>query len=198
VIGELSFPNIQVGKPPIRNITGSQPSQLSNTFNSFMKLFTRLNTVKAKRLIRKPLWKSLILELRTRGGGENESGAFLLGLPGSKEITEYLCYDDLDPGCYASKIIRFGPAGFRSLWAYCSEHGLTVLADVHTHPYGNTSQSFLDQRHPMIVERGHLALIVPHYAQKNTRSLSGVGFFEYLGDSQWKIFDNQQEAIILI
>lgn len=163
-----------------------------------MTFYNHRSTLFLKRTITKALWKKLILELRVHGAGKTESGAFLLGVDDSNEITAFVSYDDLDPGCYDSKIIRFSSAGFRALAAHCAQHGLIVLADVHTHPYGNTSQSGLDKTHPMIVERGHLAMIVPHYAAKNTLSVAGVGFYEYLGDFAWRTFTNSNEAIKLI
>jgi proteasome lid subunit RPN8/RPN11 len=163
-----------------------------------MKFFTRTNIPASKRLITKSLWKSLILELRARGNKRNESGAFLLGPPEQNEITGFICYDELDPHCYETKIIRFSGNSYRPLWEYCRQHNLTVLADVHTHPFKGTIQSGLDREHPMIVERGHLALIVPYFAQRNIRSFNGIGFYEYLGDFQWKTFSNTKEALAFL
>jgi hypothetical protein len=40
-----------------------------------------------------------------------------------------------------------------------------VVADVHTHP-GGYGQSGVDQANPMIPETGHLALIVPNFADR--------------------------------
>jgi proteasome lid subunit RPN8/RPN11 len=42
---------------------------------------------------------------------------------------------------------------------------MEVLADVHTHPGLDSSQSETDRTHPMISESGHVALIVPSYAK---------------------------------
>ncbi len=97
------------------------------------------------------------------------------------------------PRLYGSAGIAIAP-----LWDHCRLHDLTVLADVHTHPYRSTMQSGLDREHPMIVERGHLAIIIPFYAQKNVRSFNGVGFYEYQGDLQWKTFINPKEAITFL
>ena len=45
----------------------------------------------------------------------------------------------------------------------CKARGLTVVADVHTHPSG-AEQSGSDRAHPIIARAGHLALIVPNFA----------------------------------
>ena len=132
------------------------------------------------------LWLRLLMELRRRGRGTRESGAFLLGRSASQKATEFVCYDDLDPHVLDSGIIVFDGAGYGPLWERCERTGMRVLADVHTHPGEWTEQSPSDQTHPMISQVGHFALIVPHYARRRLQTLFGVGVHEYLGDHQWK------------
>lgn len=60
-----------------------------------------------------------------------------------------------------------------------------VLADVHTHGDEWTGQSEADRTHPMVGQKGHVGLIVPHYATKNLLGLEGVGIHEYTGDHKW-------------
>jgi hypothetical protein len=45
------------------------------------------------------LWAAVILDLRQRGAGVRESGAFLLGRDDRDpaRVTSYICYDDVDP-----------------------------------------------------------------------------------------------------
>ena len=43
------------------------------------------------------LWLRLFRQLRRRGRGQRESGAFLLSKQGARRITKFICYDDLDP-----------------------------------------------------------------------------------------------------
>ena len=128
----------------------------------------------------------LILQLRRRGGGYRESGAFLLGRPKSHRILNFICYDDLDPAALDTGIITFHGAGFVPLWDYCRDHKLRVLADVHTHGGQWTGQSESDRAHPMIGLKGHVSLIVPHYGQRNTFAMRGVGMFEYQGNHEWR------------
>ena len=135
------------------------------------------------------LWWRLLLNLRRRGGGYRESGAFLLGKAGSSKITTFILYDDLDPEALDTGIIVFHGCGFVPLWQYCRRHGMQVIADVHTHPGDWTSQSESDRTHPMISQAGHVGLIVPCLARDIWAGLRGVGIHEYLGNHQWKTWD---------
>ena len=78
------------------------------------------------------LWQHLLDDLRQRGAGERESGAFMLAKSGSREITTIICYDELDPAALESGIITFHAVGFVKLWDHCQRNGLSVVADVHT------------------------------------------------------------------
>ena len=133
------------------------------------------------------LWARLLTDLRRRGYGRRETGAFLLGrsFSGRGRITTYLCYDDLDPHALQSGAIAFHATGYAALWKVCRENALEVLADVHTHPGTNVGQSSIDQRHPMVPVVHHTALIVPRFAQASRWSLKGVGVYEYLGGFSW-------------
>jgi hypothetical protein len=70
------------------------------------------------------------------------------------------------------------------LWEFCREHNVEVLADVHTHPGAYIQQSKIDQDNPLVAQRGHIAIIVGHYAQDRA-SLRDVGIYEYGGDAGW-------------
>jgi len=131
------------------------------------------------------LWWCLVSDLRRRGRGVRESGAFLLGVPGSISVSEYVCYDDLDPHCLDTGIIRFDGSGYVPLWKLCTEKGLKVLADVHTHPSGWTGQSGTDIANPMIAQAGHIAIIVPHYARRSRLGTKGANLYLYGGNGRW-------------
>ena len=131
------------------------------------------------------LWASLTRQLRRRGYGERESGAFLLGRLGSKRVSKYICYDDLDPSALDTGIIVFRGVGFVRLWDYCRRQKMTVLGDVHTHANQQTTPSATDRTHPMIGLPGHVALIVPHFAKANLFSLKAVGVYQYVDNHQW-------------
>ncbi len=130
-------------------------------------------------------WWWLTRALQCRSGGHHESGAFLLGKKTgrSARITEAVFYDDLDPQVFDSGIVRFDGRYFGRLWDMCQVQGLTVVADVHTHP-GAACQSHSDRAHPMIAKPGHIAIILPQYAAKPWE-FHHVGVYRYLGARQW-------------
>jgi proteasome lid subunit RPN8/RPN11 len=128
------------------------------------------------------LWRPL----RDRGRkGRRESGAFLLGLRrhGRVRVVDFVPYDDLDPDCLNTGIVRFDGRYFGDLWEICKRRGLTVVADVHTHP-GRSDQSDSDRAHPMITKAGHLALILPDFAAPPVRR-RGIGIYRYEGAKRW-------------
>jgi hypothetical protein len=134
------------------------------------------------------LWRRLLSGLRQRGRGQRESGAFLLGrrdAGGRARIIDFVLYDDLDPHCLDSGIVRFDGRYFSDLWAICDARALTVVADVHTHP-GRADQSPSDRAHPMIARAGHLALILPNFARDPVKRPQ-IGIFRYQGAKRWTV-----------
>jgi hypothetical protein len=132
------------------------------------------------------VWRRLVAGLRERGRGVRESGAFLLGSRknGHARITGFVLYDDVDPHSLDTGIVHLDGRCFGALWDLCKQRGVTVVADVHTHPAGS-GQSPSDQAHPIIARAGHIALIVPHFARAPVRR-SDVGLYRYLGSRRWE------------
>jgi hypothetical protein len=133
------------------------------------------------------VWRRLLRGLRARGRGTRESGAFLLGSKnsnGRRRIVDFLLYDDLDPHALDTGIIHLDGRHFGKLWDMCKARGLTVVADVHTHP-GGVGQSGSDRAHPIIARAGHLALIVPNFAAVPVRR-SALGIYRYGGAGRWE------------
>ena len=130
-------------------------------------------------------WWRLMRQLRLRGAGIRESGAFLLGsrtVTGGW-VTDFVFYDDIDPYALAQGHVHLAGAALNRVWDRCSATGLEVIADVHTHP-GSSGQSLSDQNHPMIAIRGHTALIVPNFAS-SVLNLRGIGIYRHLGARKW-------------
>jgi proteasome lid subunit RPN8/RPN11 len=132
------------------------------------------------------LWHQGLVELKRRGMGRHESGAFLLGnREGAKrKVNHFIYYDDLDPHCLDSGIVRIDGSAFGKLWTICREAGLEVVADVHTHP-GLPFQSRTDKQNPMIGVAGHIAIIVPNLAQRVV-PVRELGIYEYRGNHKWR------------
>lgn len=132
------------------------------------------------------LWWRLCRALRQRGRDASpESGAFLIGRneDGRRRIVDFVLYDDLDPYCLDTGIVRFDGRHFGALWALCKERALSVVADVHVHP-GGAGQSHSDRDHPMISRAGHIALILPNFAAP-PQSREALGIHRYLGGKRW-------------
>lgn len=132
------------------------------------------------------LWRRLCRQLRERGlNRARESGAFLLGRrqDGRARIVDFVLYDDLDPHCLESGIVRFNGRHFSDLWALCKARGLIVVADIHVHP-GDAWQSDSDRAHPMISRAGHIALVLPRFATPPLPRRE-IGIYRYLGAKRW-------------
>ena len=158
---------------------------------------TMLRVPRPKLRIRAALWGQLLGGLRQRGGGTRESGAFLLGTSeeARRTMTGFVLYDDLDPNCLNEGYVRFDGSHYGRLWELCSRDSVTVVADVHTHPYG-PGQSPSDRTHPMVSIPGHIALIVPNYAQGPVFAVD-VGAHVYRGSHRWATYRGRQVAKIL-
>jgi hypothetical protein len=144
------------------------------------------------------LWRGLLTGLRQRGRHySRESGAFLLGRRSGNRvrILQFVLYDDLDPHCLDTGIVRFDGRHFGKLWDLCKRRDLTVVADVHTHP-GCSGQSDSDRAHPMISRAGHLALIMPRFAAPPIR-LCEIGIYRYEGAKQWSSVPDEDRRAFL-
>jgi proteasome lid subunit RPN8/RPN11 len=138
-----------------------------------------------KLIVARRVWLDGLAELCRRGGMKHEAGAFLLGTQdgGRRVGTKWVFYDDLDPHAYATGICILHADAFDRLWRLCREAGLTVVADIHTHP-GSPQQSSSDRANPMVALAGHLALIVPNYAQ-GPHWRHRLGVYRYEGSHKW-------------
>lgn len=140
------------------------------------------------------LWRDGMAELRRRGGGIRESGAFLIGSrKGDKgRIQRFVYYDDLDSRCLDTGIVVFDGSGYGPLWALCRSLKLDVLADIHVHG-GLPRQSPLDRDNPMIAVPGHIALIAPDFLDRHPRQ-GDLGIYEYAGAHEWHDFSGPRAA----
>lgn len=146
------------------------------------------------------LWDGLIVHLREKGQGIRESGAFLLGRnnSGVRQVTGFLPYEELQADALHEGHVSLSSASFSKLWAICSEHGITVVSDVHTHRFG-PQQSRSDRTNPMVALAGHIGIIVPGFAQGQIR-IEEIGVHIYLGNHRWesKFGINAQTMIRLV
>lgn len=141
----------------------------------------------AEIVIGRRAWHHVVVQLRRRGKGHRESGAFLLGQAHPTRVfarvTAVAFYDDLDPYSLTGGI-TFHADGYSRLGDLCRAQGLQVVADIHTHPGRWTQQSWIDASNPMVAIPGHVALIVPNYADGRSR-LRDIGVHVYEGGGKW-------------
>jgi proteasome lid subunit RPN8/RPN11 len=124
-------------------------------------------------------------QLHMRSRGRHESGCFVLGTVDRHKRYARRCvyYDELDPAAYSSGVCILQGNAFTRLWELCRAEKLAVIADIHTHPSG-AFQSESDRTNPMIACAGHLAIIVPNYAD-GWIWRHCLGLFRYEGDHRW-------------
>lgn len=140
------------------------------------------------------VWRRLLLHLQHQGGGARESGAFLLGSNsgGTRAATSFLPYEELQADALQEDYVHLSAPSFARLWDICRSRNLTVVADVHTHRFG-PGQSLSDATNPMVALRGHVAIIVPNFAQGEVRP-EDLGLYVYQGSHQWKAFRGREVA----
>jgi proteasome lid subunit RPN8/RPN11 len=143
------------------------------------------------------LWADLIAHLREQGGGVRESGAFLLGhkTDAGRVVLRFLPYEQLQADALRLGYVALNAASFAKLWEVCRAEGTTVVADVHTHPFG-PGQSRSDRANPMVALRGHIALIVPRFAKGNPRP-KDLGLYVYQGNHQWASYSGSDVGRLL-
>lgn len=134
------------------------------------------------------IWSDLIQHLRKQGAGVRESGAFLLGQKGgtTRTVTRFLPYEQLQADALHDDYVALTASSFAKLWDVCRKQGLSVVGDVHTHRLG-VQQSRSDRANPMVALGGHIAFIVPQFAQ-NAVQLRDLGMYVYRGNHQWTAY----------
>lgn len=148
--------------------------------------------------LRRTLYDALIADLARSGRGVKESGAFLLGVLDGEQrrVISYLMYEQVAPeSSRKHSYVAFTAQEMARAWDHCYAMGLHVVADVHTHP-GGPAQSVTDRTHPIVSVAGHVALIVPRFAQRAPEPIDlGVHIFE--GSGRWRsLFKVDAQATI--
>ena len=150
------------------------------------------------------LFATLVEELKRRGGGVRESGAFMLASASLDplaagdawhSVTALAFYDDLDPACLTGGI-TFSANGYTALGVVCRRDGVRVVGDIHTHPRRWADQSPIDAAHPMVAIPGHIALIVPKFALGAVRP-SDLGAHVFGGTMRWTSHFGDDVASVL-
>lgn len=134
------------------------------------------------------LWNAGVAELARRTNNcTRESGAYLLGRilrNGSSRILDFIYYDDIDARALETGIVTIRQTALPRLWELCRARGYGVVADVHVHPAG-FGQSLSDQANPVMPRVGHIAMILPGFAQ-GAPEPGRIGIYEFCGEGRWR------------
>lgn len=143
------------------------------------------------------LWAAILTHLREQGAGVRESGGFLLGQVhnGVRKVTRFLPYEELQADALQTDFVHLSSASFSRLWDYCATNALEVVADVHTHRFG-AGQSRSDSENPMLAIAGHVALIIPDFAQGPV-GLEQIGLYVYQGAHRWTRYRGASVARVM-
>jgi proteasome lid subunit RPN8/RPN11 len=143
------------------------------------------------------LWAELMVHLCEQGAGVRESGAFLLGrkTDARRMVQRFVPYEQLQPDAFSNDYVSLRADSFAKLWEVCRATDMTVVADVHTHPFG-PGQSRSDRTNPMVALKDHIALIVPRFAKGNPRPRD-VGLYVYQGNHQWASYSGSDVGRLL-
>lgn len=106
-----------------------------------------------------------------------------------------MLYDDIDPDALRGWI-EFDGSKMDTVWKRCEADGLSVVADVHTHP-GGYGQSDIDQANPMMPLVGHVALIIPRFAVR-CFSPPEIGVYEFRGPGSWRDHSGPQNRFFAL
>lgn len=145
------------------------------------------------------LWLKLIEHLRIQGASYRESGAFLLGQKtgAGRVVTSFLPYEQLQDDALHDDYVSLSAASFTKLWDICRHKGVSVVADIHTHRLG-PRQSYSDRTNPMVGLSGHIAFIVPRFAQGQI-TLRDLGLNVYEGNHKWtSYFGSDIERLVIL
>lgn len=115
--------------------------------------------------------------------GDHEGIVYLLGYETEAEtlFTTALAPDaDHGPGH-----VICSPESISALQRQARAHGLAVLAQLHSHPAGQTGHSVGDDDLVLMPFEGMLSLVCAHYGRVGLRPLSSLGVHQYQ-DGRWR------------
>jgi len=79
------------------------------------------------------------------------------------------------------------------LYAHCHARGLTLLAQVHSHPRA-AFHSAVDERLPHSAEPGFLSMVVPNFGHATYTDFSAWGTFEQVYYEKWRQWDRAEKC----
>jgi proteasome lid subunit RPN8/RPN11 len=78
------------------------------------------------------------------------------------------------------------------LYAHCHARGLTLLAQVHSHP-GDAFHSVVDERSPHSAERGFLSMVVPNFGRCAFDAFDAWAIYEQEQYETWREWTTEEK-----
>lgn len=136
-------------------------------------------------IVPRALAEAVQQHLRKAGNAGNEGVAFWAGnLNGAVAIVTAAFMPPQSAGQLGdgSAVVVFGEALFEmNVWLH--QRGLTLLAQIHSHP-GIAYHSETDDLHAIMTQIGGLSIVVPDFAQ-GAFSLDEVAVYRLMGPATW-------------
>lgn len=135
----------------------------------------------------KALWQETIHGLHVRGMGKKETACIWAGhrRPIQNEVKEVIFLDDIAGVVGRGMHHRVPTSAIDKLFFTLREKGLSIIADLHTHPRDWVGLSWIDMEHPLEYRIGFLMIVLPYYASIDVQ-LEDIGVHEYQGDGRWR------------
>ena len=118
--------------------------------------------------------------------GDHEGLIFWFGL----ELTDVTIFTSaIAPRCdHGPGYVRASPAAVADAARAGRAEGLGLLAQIHSHPLGETEHSPGDDELVLMPFEGMLSVVVAHYARWGLRPIGTLGIHQYQ-DGRWVLID---------
>ena|SRR3569832_1027608 len=143
--------------------------------------------------VAKKLWVTTWLGLQERSAGQREAACVWLGgrTRETEIATDIVFLDDL-PGTVGRRLQhRTSRQAVAILLELARAKGLSIVADIHTHPSDWVDLSDVDREHPIEYRVGLVAIVLPSFALGEP-DLARTGVHQYLGNGDWERLDGSQ------
>lgn len=117
--------------------------------------------------------------LRTCGGGRRECLVYWTASHGSDAVAAVV-----HPLHRASRggVVVDGAWATR-FFVVLAQEGMSAIAQVHSHPGAYVGHSLTDDEHALVSSAGYVSIVIPHFADSDSRS--GWGVWQIDPDGAW-------------
>lgn len=144
-----------------------------------------LKKIQISRVLFEETWAGL----NRIGRGATEAVAVWGGTRGSQiEVVKKVYYIDQGGVLRRQRLHRIPAEEINNLFSRLRADGLSIIADVHTHPSEWVGLSPVDEANPTEFRIGFVSVVIPSFGS-GTASVREIGFHVYEGDGEWRDVD---------